>query len=170
MKEQLENQVNDLISLNAMEKEVSRLKIENDKLMKDNKDLKDNINKLKYNAENDDLMKLIKKNYNNYNCSDQKAKRKRVSVINIGDNNKLTNNFNFGKEVGIFKKMQEDEKKNLTNEINKLKEDFALIKIKYYNKDLENETLIAKYRNILKSIGNECKKFGIKLNLNLNNV
>ena len=168
LKEQLENQVNDLISLNAMEKEVSRLKIENDKLIKDNKELKDNINKLKYNSENDDLMKLIKKNYNNYNCSDQKAKRKRISVINISNNNKLTNKFNFKKEVSIFKKMKEDENKNMSNEIDKLKEDIALIKIKYYNKDLENETLIAKYRNILKSIGNECKKFGIKLDLNLN--
>ena len=168
LKEQLEKQVNDLISLNAMEKEVSRLKIENDKLIKDNKDLKDNINKLKYNSENDDLMKLIKKNYNNYNCSDQKAKRKRISVINISENNKLNNKFNFEKEVGIFKKMQEEETKKMSNEINKLKEDIALIKIKYYNKDLENETLIVKYRNILKSIGNECKKFGIKLNLNLN--
>ena len=64
--------------------------------------------------------------------------------------------------------MKEDENKNMSNEIDKLKDDIALIKIKYYNKDLENETLIAKYRNILKSIGNECKKFGIKLDLNLN--
>lgn len=151
-------------------KNVSRLKIENDKLIKDNKDLKDNINKLKFNSENDDLMKLVKKKYNNYNCSDQKVKRKRISVINISDNNKTTNPFNFEKEVGIFKKMAEDKTKNLSNEINKLKEDIALIKIKYYNKDLENETLIAKYRNILKSIGNECKKLGIKLNLNLNMV
>ena len=115
-------------------------------------------------------MKLVKKKYNNYNCTDQKVKRKRISVINISDNNKLINKYNFEKEVEIFKKMQEDKTKNMSNEINKLKEDIALIKIKYYNKDLENETLIIKYKNILKSIGNECKKFGIKLNINLNCV
>ena len=44
------------------------------------------------------------------------------------------------------------------------------MKINYFNKDLENETLIAKYRGIIKSILEQSKKLGIKLDLNLNDI
>ena len=43
-----------------MEKEVSRLKLENEVLAKDNKALKEKMNKQKFDAGNDDLMKMIK--------------------------------------------------------------------------------------------------------------
>jgi hypothetical protein len=52
----------------------------------------------------------------------------------------------------------------------KLKEKITLMKINYFNKDLENETLIAKYRWIIKKILEQSKKLGIKLNLNLNDI
>ena len=52
----------------------------------------------------------------------------------------------------------------------KLKEKITLMKINYFNKDLENETLIAKYRGIIKSILEQSKKLGIKLDLNLNDL
>ena len=170
LKEQLENQANDLISLNAMEKEVSRLKLENEKLEKDNKDLKEKMNKKKYDSEKEDLMKMIKKQYNNTIGNGQKG-RKRMSVAMVKENlkNNIFNN-NLEKQVGILKKIQQDEKKKMSDEIDKLKEDITLLKIKYYNQDLENETIIAKYKSILKSIGYECKKKGIKLNLNMSSL
>ena len=167
LKEQLENQANDLISLNAMEKEVSRLKIENEALVKGNKVLKEKINKQKFDTDNDDLMKMIKRNYNN--SSGQKVK-KRISITIVKDNNNNTNKISFEKQVGALKRIQEDETKNMAGEIDKLKEDIALMKVKYLNQELENETLIAKYKSILKSIVKQCNIKGIKLNLNLNNL
>ena len=167
LKEQLENQANDLISLNAMEKEVSRLKLENESLFKDNKALKEKINKQKFDPVNDDLMKMIKKNHNN---SSAKKVKKRISITIVKDNNNNTNKISFEKQVGTLKRIQEDETKNMADEIYKLKEDIALMKVKYLNKELENETLIAKYKSILKSIVKQCNKKGIRLNLNLNNI
>jgi hypothetical protein len=167
LKEQLENQATDLISLNAMEKEVSRLKLENDVLTKDNKALKEKIKKQKFDTGNDDLMKMIKKSHNN--SSAHKVK-KRISITIVKDNNNNTNKVSFEKQVGTLKRIQEDETKNMTDEIDKLKEDIALMKVKYLNQELENETLIAKYKSILKSIVKQCNKKGIKLNLNLNNI
>ena len=167
LKEQLENQANDLISLNAMEKEVSRLKLENESLFKDNKALKEKINKQKFDPGNDDLMKLIKKNHNN---SSAKKVKKRISITIVKDNNNNTSKVSFEKQVGTLKRIQEDETKNMADEIYKLKEDIALMKVKYLNQELENETLIAKYKSILKSIVKQCSKKGIRLNLNLNNI
>ena len=168
LKEQLENQATDLISLNAMEKEVSRLKLENDVLFKENKVLKDKMNKQKFNTANDDLMKMIKKNQTT--SSGQKVKKKRISITIVKDNNNNTNKVSFEKQVGTLKMIQEDETKNMAGEIYKLKEDIALMKVKYLNQELENETLIAKYKSILKSIVQQCNKKGIKLDLNLNNI
>ena len=175
LKEQLENQANDLISLNAMEKEVSRLKLENEKLEKDNKNLKEKINKQKFDGENDNLMKMIKKHRYN-NCSSVKKMKKKVTInvwkddnIPVNTNNNKVNK-DLEKHANALKKIKEDENKNMSNEIDKLREDIALMKIKYYNQDLENETLIAKYKSILKSIVLQCKKKGIKLNLNLNKL
>ena len=167
LKEQLENQATDLISLNAMEKEVSRLKLENEVLAKDNKALKEKMNKQKFDTGNDDLMKMIKKHHNN--SSAQKVK-KRISITIVKDNNNNTNKVSFEKQVGTLKRIQEDETKNMTDEIDKLKEDIALMKVKYLNQELEHETLIAKYKSILKSIVKQCNIKGIKLNLNLNNI
>ena len=167
LKEQLENQATDLISLNAMEKEVSRLKLENDVLTKDNKALKEKIKKQKFDTGNDDLMKMIKKSHNN--SSAHKVK-KRISITIVKDNNNNTNKVSFEKQVGTLKRIQEDETKNMTDEIDKLKEDIALMKVKYLNQELENETLIAKYKSILKSIVKQCNIKGIKLNLILNSI
>ena len=167
LKEQLENQANDLISLNAMEKEVSRLKLENESLFKDNKALKEKINKQKFDPGNDDLMKMLKKNH--HNSSAHKVK-KRISITIVKDNNNNTNKISFEKQVGTLKRIQEDETKNMANEIDKLKDDIALMKVKYFNQELENETLIAKYKSLLKSIVKQCNKKGLRLNLNLNNI
>jgi chromosome segregation ATPase len=79
LKEQLENQANDLVSLNAMEKEVSRLKLENEKLEADYKALKDQIKKNKYDTSNDNFMIYVKKQYENLRMS----RKKRVSFSGL---------------------------------------------------------------------------------------
>ena len=53
------------------------------------------------------------------------------------------------------------------DEIDKLKGDIANWKVKFLNQELENETMIVKYKNIIKSINNQCIKRGIDLNLDI---
>ena len=57
-----------------------------------------------------------------------------------------------------------------SDEINKLREEIGLLKVEFLNKEFENETLIAKYKGIIKSFIEQCKKMGISLNLDLNKI
>lgn len=168
LKEQIESQASDLVSLNAMEKEVSRLKMENEKMQEDYKALKDKFNKQKFQNGADELMENIKRRHHNTVKNNKKQRR-----FNAGSNKNmpsLDENDDLNRQMEAFKKIKEDEKKNLVDEIDKLKGDIAISKVKFMNQELENETLIVKYRNYLKCIGQECQKRGIKLNLNLNNL
>ena len=177
LKEQLENQANDLISLNAMEKEVSRLKIENEKLEKDNKTLK----KIqKYDMGNDNLMNLSKRP--KVNISAKKLKKK-ISITILQDPSTSKKSFFEKKkntqaaQITTIKntedsnKAQSPVKENKeSDEINKLREEIGLLKVEFLNKEYENETLIAKYKGIIKSFIEQCKKMGISLNLDLNKI
>jgi len=177
LKEQLENQANDLISLNAMEKEVSRLKIENEKLEKDNKTLK----KIqKYDMGNDNLMNLSKRP--KVNISAKKVKKK-ISITILQDpstskkslfekkKNTQAAQITTIKNTDDSNKAPSPVKENKeSDEINKLREEIGLLKVEFLNKEFENETLIAKYKGIIKSIIEKCKKTGISLNLDLNKI
>ena len=177
LKEQLENQANDLISLNAMEKEVSRLKIENEKLEKDNKTLK----KIqKYDMGNDNLMNLSKRP--KVNISAKKVKKK-ISITILQDpstskkslfekkKNTQAAQITTIKNTDDSNKASSPVKENKeSEEINKLREEIGLLKVEFLNKEFENETLIAKYKGIIKSIIEKCKKTGISLNLDLNKI
>ena len=177
LKEQLENQANDLISLNAMEKEVSRLKIENEKLEKDNKTLK----KIqKYDMGNDNLMNLSKRP--KVNISAKKLKKK-ISITILQDPSTSKKSFFEKKkntqaaQITTIKNTEDSNKapspvkeNKESDEINKLREEIGLLKVEFLNKEYENETLIAKYKGIIKSFIEQCKKMGISLNLDLNKI
>ena len=177
LKEQLENQANDLISLNAMEKEVSRLKIENEKLEKDNKTLK----KIqKYDMGNDNLMNLSKRP--KVNISAKKLKKK-ISITILQDTSTSKKSFFEKKkntqaaQITTIKNTEDSNKapspvkeNKESDEINKLREEIGLLKVEFLNKEFENETLIAKYKGIIKSFIEQCKKMGISLNLDLNKI
>jgi len=177
LKEQLENQANDLISLNAMEKEVSRLKIENEKLEKDNKTLK----KIqKYDMGNDNLMNLSKRP--KVNISAKKLKKK-ISITILQDTSTSKKSFFEKKkntqaaQITTIKNTEDSNKapspvkeNKESDEINKLREEIGLLKVEFLNKEYENETLIAKYKGIIKSFIEQCKKMGISLNLDLNKI
>ena len=165
LKEQLENQANDLVSLNAMEKEVSRLKSENEKLEADYKALKDQIKKNKYDTSNDNFMIYVKKQYENLRMS----RKKRVSFSGLKEI-PFANKTQLEKQIDTLKQIKEDEKKNYVEEIDKLKSDIAVWKVKCLNQELENETLLVKYKNRIKSVYDICTKKGIKFNLNLNDL
>ena len=154
LRERLQQQAQDLVTLNAMENEVKRLKMDNDKLAKDYKSLKEKINKQKYEETADDLMKTIKESRKNLKIG--KKARKSEGGIKVKEFF-FSNKIQLEKQVDTLKQMIEDEKKNYENEIDKFKGDIAVWKVKYLNQELENETLIAKYKNIIKSINVQCK-------------
>ena len=162
LKEQLENQAQDLVSLDAMEKEIIRLTMENEKITKEYKELKDKMNKQKYDIDADNLMNTIKKRYNALRMTT----REKTSSNDIKEIS-FVNKTYYEKQIEALRKMKEDEKKKLLDEMDKLKGDIAVLKIKYLNQNYENETLIIKYKNIIKTINQECKKRGIKLNFNI---
>ena len=162
LKEQLENQAQDLVSLDAMEKEIIRLTMENEKITKEYKELKDKMNKQKYDIDADNLMNTIKKQYNALRMTT----REKTSSNDIKEIS-FVNKTYYEKQIEALRKMKEDEKKKLLDEMDKLKGDIAVLKIKYLNQNYENETLIIKYKNIIKTINQECKKRGIKLNFSI---
>ena len=63
-----------------------------------------------------------------------------------------------------------EEINQLTEENDKLKEKSALLKVQFLNKEFENETYIAKYKGIIKSISLQCQKLGMALNFDLTNL
>ena len=170
LKEQLENQANDLISLNAMEKEVSRLKLENEKLEKDNKTLKKEKKKFESNDSLINLSKhLLSKKIRNKN-------RSGLALAYVKDNKEpqyKDNKSKLEKKTVIIETIKnKDEKVNEPSkesiEIDKLREELILLKVKFLNKEFENETIIAKYKGIIKSIIQQCKKFDIILDSDIN--
>jgi len=165
LKEQLENQANDLVSLNAMEKEVSRLKLENEKLEADYKALKDKFNKNKYDTSKDNFMIYVKKQYENLRMS----RKKRISFSGLKEI-PFANKTQLEKEIDTLKQNREDERKKFNEEIDKLKSDIAQWKVKCLNQEYENETLLVKYKNRIKDVYELCNKKGIKFNINLNEL
>ena len=70
------------------------------------------------------------------------------------------------KQIDMIKKIKEEEKKDYETKIEKIKMELEMLKVKYLNNKIEDDNLILKYKNIIKSIGNQCKAKGIKLSMN----
>jgi hypothetical protein len=171
LKEQLENQAHDLLTLSSIEKEVSRLRLENEKLDKDNKTLK-KIQKYG----NDNLMSLIRrpkinkslkktrsrKSFIPFGESFSNEKQNVIQITNIKINDDKNNKPDPSEEL---KKIEE-----LTEELDKLKEKSALLKVQFLNREFENESAIAKYKGIIKSVTQQCEKMGFSLNIDLDNL
>ena len=155
LKYQLAKQAQELVSLNAMEKEISRLKLENENLLSDMKSLKDKIDKKKIEESATDLMNSVKNMHNRIRIS---KKLKTINASGLKDNKKKLE-----KQINNLKKAKENDKKYYLEEINKLKEDIALWKVKCLNQDLEKETIICKYKYIIKSISQQCNLKGIQI-------
>ena len=171
LKEQLENQAHDLLTLSSIEKEVSRLRLENEKLDKDNKTLK-KIQKYG----NDNLMSLIRRPKINKSL---KKTRSRKSFIPFGESfsNEKQNviqitNIKINDDKNSKPDPSEELKKieELTEELDKLKEKSALLKVQFLNREFENESAIAKYKGIIKSVTQQCEKMGFSLNIDLDNL
>ena len=168
LKEQLNSQAHDLVELNTLEQNIVKLKIENDDLNKNNKELKEQLEQEKLKEK---ITKPIKTENTGLNGLSalrrvQTLSRKQtIKAANI-EKDKLLLQKNYDR----LKQLREDDKKNYEDQIEKLKLDIVTIKVKFLNKQYEDEILLLKYKNTIKSIANQCKIKGIKLSLNLISV
>ena len=160
LKEKLANQAQDLVAMKGMEKEVNRLKIENKKLESDYKALKEKMNKERY---EDDFINNLKRLREEIR-SNKKPRTK--SIPDIKDI-PFAKTKNLEKQIEVLKRIQEEQKKSLTDEIEKLNVDLAGWKVKCLNQQYENESIILKYRNLIQSINKEIKKKGIKISVDV---
>ena len=166
LKEQLDNQAKDLIDLNSFEKEIVRLRAQNESLTNDNKLIKSQLEELKKNAEE----------YDEVNPEDGTRKR---GFTQMNDNRirKITitgrkysretqmSQLNFKKQLNALKKIKEEEKKDLEDRIENIYLEVADLKYKNLNLQYINDELKIKYKNMIKSVTSQCNKKGIKLNL-----
>ncbi len=168
LKEQLNSQAHDLVELNTLEKNIEKLKIENDDLNKNNKELKEQLEQEKLKEK---ITKPIKTE--NTGLKGLSALR-RVQTLSRKQTTKAANiekdKLLLQKNYDRLKQLREDDKKNYEDQIEKLKLDIITIKVKFLNKQYEDEKLLLKYKNTIKSIANQCKIKGIKLSLNLISV
>ena len=168
LKEQLNSQAHDLVELNTLEQNIVKLKIENDDLNKNNKELKEQLEQEKLKEK---ITKPIKTE--NTGLKGLSALR-RVQTLSRKQTTKAANiekdKLLLQKNYDRLKQLREDDKKNYEDQIEKLKLDIVTIKVKFLNKQYEDEKLLLKYKNTIKSIANQCKIKGIKLSLNLISV
>ena len=174
LKEQLNNQAHDLVDLNTLEKKLEQLKGENEALINNNKELKNNLEKERQKLKQKELT-LSKPNQKEDNLGLKKLNAfRRVATISRKEKAKTVNiekdKLLLQKNIEMLKKLKEDEKKYYEAQIEKIKIDMSMLKVKFLNKQYEDDTLSLKYKNTIKAISTQCKIKGIKLSLNLISV
>ena len=164
LKEQIEIQAKDLIDLNSFEKEIVKLRAQNESLEKENKSmrLKLAFNKDRKESDEDNTIRIPRKRGKTQ--MDHKGGTKKISGQKLGYDEQM-NQINFEKQLNALKKIKNEEKKNYEEKIEKMDLEIANLKFKYLNLEYKNEELNLKYKNMIKSIVNQCSKKGIKLNL-----
>ena len=166
LKEQIESQAKDLVDLNSFEKEIVRLKAQNESLLNETKSLKVQLEDAKNGGRGslDDYDPGMGRKRGRTLMTEKRRKvhfRKQQSL-----EDQMTQ-LNFEKKLNAIKKIKEEEKKDFEKQIDKINLEIATLKVKNLNLQYENDALHVKYRNMLRSISNQCSKKGIKLNINI---
>ena len=164
LKEQLSTQAKDLVDLNSLDKEIEKLKAQNEVLIKDNEDIKKKLEEEIKKREEESFNVPRKREYTLINARKKNLTKKGTMLETNIDK------INFEKQLAALKKIKEDEKKDFEEQIDKISMELAILKVKYSNHQFESDSLLLKYKNTIKSIANQCKKKGIKLSINLVNI
>ena len=151
LKEQLSIQAKDLFNLNSLEKEIVKLKAENEILINDNKEI------------NKKLDEKIKKE------EQELLERKKTELIkaikSLKKKQPPNDNFNkdyYEKKIEALNKLKDDEKNDYEEQIKKLKMELVLIKLRNLKVQNKNEDLLNNYRSAIKLLSSEyLKKYGI---------
>ena len=163
LKEQLSTQAKDLVDLNSLDKEIEKLKAQNEALMNDNKEIKKELEEEKKKKEEDVIPQPRQREYTLMALEKKKVTISKKATLLENEIEKI----NLEKQLNALKKMKDDEKKDYEEQLEKIKLELAMLKVKNLNQTYEMESLLVKYRNTIKSIASQCKKKGIKLVINL---
>ena len=166
LKEQLSTQAKDLVDLNSLDKEIEKLKAQNEALMNDNKEIKKELEEEKKKKEEDVIPQPRQREYTLMALEKKKVTISKKATLLENEIEKI----NLEKQLNALKKMKDDEKKDYEEQLEKIKLELAMLKVKNLNQTYEMESLLVKYRNTIKSIASQCKKKGIKLVINLVNL
>ena len=150
LKEQLSIQAKELIDLNSFEKEIVKLKAENEILTNDNKEINKQLEEHKKKEEQELLekkkMELIKA---------VKSLKKKPVLKSQNDKN------NYERQIEALKKLKEEEKNDYEEQIKKLKLEIALIKLQNMKHQRKNDEILNNYKNMVKMASNQSiKKYG----------
>ena len=150
LKEQLSIQAKELIDLNSFEKEIVKLKAENEILTNDNKEINKQLEEHKKKEEQELLekkkMELIKA---------VKSLKKKPVLKSQNDKN------NYERQIEALKKLKEKEKNDYEEQIKKLKLEIALIKLQNMKHQRKNDEILNNYKNMVKMASNQSiKKYG----------
>jgi prefoldin subunit 5 len=154
LKEQIDCQAKDLVDLNSFEKEIVKLKSQNESLLKDNKSLKAQLEECKKGRLSIGDKKDLRMFHRQYSMARKESVEERL------------NEKTFEKKLNVLKKLKDEEKKDFEARIEKINMELAEIKLKNVNLEYECDSLRMKYNNFIKSITSQCKKNGITLNIN----
>jgi hypothetical protein len=148
LKEQLNSQAKDLVELNTLDKEVLRLKTENENLMKDFKVIKNKLEEQKKKEEQAELM--------------EKKKQLTKAIRSLKKKSEKLDVTNYEKQLDALKKLKEEEKKDYEEQIKKLKIELTLVKLRYLKLQNKNDSLLSNYKNIIKVLSSQyIKKYSI---------
>jgi hypothetical protein len=162
LKQQLEAQANDLVDLDSLDKELERLRAQNEGLIKDNEKMKKDLDNAK--KEISEKRPSTRRMELTQSILDTTRKTTLVRKRTILEKN--MDSLKFEKQMNALKKIKDDEKAYFEKEIERLNLELAEMKINTLNKQYENDSLLAKYKNCIRSISSQCKKKGIKLKIN----
>ena len=140
LKEQLAAQAQNLVDINSLDKEIVRLKGENEILINDNKAINKKLEELKDKEEQALL--------------ESKKKELVKAIRSLKSKNILRsqpNKVNYEKQLEALKKLKDDEKNDYEEQIKKLKLELTVAKLKNIRQQHKNDSLVNNYKNIIKA-------------------
>ena len=142
LKEQMSAQAKVFIDLNSLEKDVVRLKNENEMLINNNKEINKKLEEQKQ-KEAQTLLEIKKKEIVN---AIKHLKKKKPDEKAQLDKTK------YEKQIEALKKLKNDEKNDYEEQINKLKKELNQIKLQNIEQQNKNDSLLNNYKNTIKLI------------------
>ena len=145
LKEQLATQEKVLIDLNSLEKELVKLKNENEILINNNK----KINKILEEKKQKEAQALLEEKKRDLVKAITSLRRKKPDEKNQLDK------IYYEKQLEALKKLKDDEKNDYEEQIKKLRSELNLVKLKNLKQQSENDSLLNNYKNTIKLISKQ---------------
>jgi len=149
LKEQLATQAKELVELNSLDKEVVRLKAQNESLTNENKNIKSQLEE----AKKKELIEETNKLKSQFSSVILRFKKKPKGKLE----NKLEK-LVYEKQLNALKKLKEDEKKDYETQIKKLQMELVMLKLKNKGQQTKNDVIIDGYKGLVKGLSSDFVK------------